>query len=130
MGNYTIWRDLTHRSAMRSTTLSFFALAGSVSAQAGAGGARMMRFGCSQLVVERLDPLVNPGQVGTPHTHQIIGGNSFRADMKPVEYDLPSHSTCTSCTFAEVCLASELHVRIRKLIYLGFLKLLDRSTIL
>jgi hypothetical protein len=63
--------------------------------------AHMLRFGCSQLVVERLDPLVNPGMVGTPHVHQIIGGNSFRADMKPVEYDLPSHSTCTSCTFSE-----------------------------
>ncbi|ORY09841.1 hypothetical protein BCR34DRAFT_625552 [Clohesyomyces aquaticus] len=61
----------------------------------------MMRFACSQLVVERLDPLVNPGVVGTPHVHQIVGGNSFRADMKPVEYDLPTHSNCTSCTFAE-----------------------------
>ncbi|KAF2469766.1 uncharacterized protein BDR25DRAFT_227470 [Lindgomyces ingoldianus] len=61
----------------------------------------MMRFACSQLVVERLDPLVNPGVVGTPHVHQIVGGNSFRADMKPVEYDLPSRSNCTSCTFSE-----------------------------
>ncbi|KAF2265225.1 hypothetical protein CC78DRAFT_553126 [Lojkania enalia] len=61
----------------------------------------MLRFGCSQLVVERLDPLVNPGQVGTPHVHQIVGGNSFRANMTPVEYDLPSESTCTSCTFSE-----------------------------
>lgn len=34
----------------------------------------LLRFYCSQLVVERLDPLVNPGQVGTPHVHQIIGG--------------------------------------------------------
>ncbi|KAF2792482.1 hypothetical protein K505DRAFT_246579 [Melanomma pulvis-pyrius CBS 109.77] len=61
----------------------------------------MMRFACSKLVVERLDPLVNPGMIGTPHVHQIVGGNSFKADMKPVEYDLPTQSTCTSCTFAE-----------------------------
>ncbi|KAF2651691.1 hypothetical protein K491DRAFT_606375 [Lophiostoma macrostomum CBS 122681] len=61
----------------------------------------MLRFGCSQLTVERLDPLVNPGMVGTPHVHQIIGGNGFRADMPPVEYDLPGHSNCTSCTFSE-----------------------------
>ncbi|KAF2864978.1 hypothetical protein BDV95DRAFT_632609 [Massariosphaeria phaeospora] len=61
----------------------------------------MMRFGCSQLVVERLDPLVNPGVVGTPHTHQIVGGNAFKADMKPVDYDLPSHANCTTCTFSE-----------------------------
>jgi hypothetical protein len=37
----------------------------------------MLRFACSQLTVERADPLVNPGQRPSPHTHQIIGGNSF-----------------------------------------------------
>ncbi|KAF6759371.1 hypothetical protein DFP72DRAFT_806396 [Ephemerocybe angulata] len=36
----------------------------------------MIRFGCSQLVTERFDPLVTPGQV-SPHLHQIIGGVSF-----------------------------------------------------
>ena len=64
-------------------------------------GAAMMRFACSQLTVERLDPLVNPGVVGSPHTHQIVGGNSFQAEMKPVEYDLVERSTCTTCTFSE-----------------------------
>ena len=34
----------------------------------------LLRFSCSQLVVERLDPLVNPGVVGSPHLHQVIGG--------------------------------------------------------
>lgn len=34
----------------------------------------LLRFSCSQLVVERLDPLVNPGVTGSPHLHQIIGG--------------------------------------------------------
>ncbi|KAJ8127995.1 hypothetical protein O1611_g5641 [Lasiodiplodia mahajangana] len=37
----------------------------------------LLRFSCSQLVVERLDPLVNPGVTGSPHLHQIIGGVSF-----------------------------------------------------
>jgi hypothetical protein len=37
----------------------------------------MLRFACSQLTVERADPLVTPGQNPAPHTHQIIGGNSF-----------------------------------------------------
>lgn len=37
----------------------------------------MLRFGCSQLTIERADPLVSPGQNPAPHTHQIIGGNSF-----------------------------------------------------
>jgi hypothetical protein len=63
--------------------------------------ARMLRFACSQLVVERLDPLVSPGIVGSPHVHQIVGGNSFNTTMVPVEHDLPSLSNCTSCTFSE-----------------------------
>ncbi len=61
----------------------------------------MMRFACSQLVVERLDPLVSPGIIGSPHTHQIVGGNSFNATMVPLDHDLVSQSTCTSCTFSE-----------------------------
>ncbi|TPX11941.1 uncharacterized protein E0L32_007439 [Thyridium curvatum] len=61
----------------------------------------MIRFGCSQLVIERLDPLVNPGIVGSPHVHQIVGGNSFTANMDPAAHDLVKNSTCTSCTFAE-----------------------------
>ncbi|PMD38709.1 hypothetical protein L207DRAFT_597311 [Hyaloscypha variabilis F] len=61
----------------------------------------MLRFACSQLVIERLDPLVSSGVIGSPHAHQIVGGNSFNATMEPVEYDLPSRSNCTSCTFSE-----------------------------
>lgn len=36
----------------------------------------LLRFGCSQLTVQRVDPLVNPGQAPSPHLHQIIGGVS------------------------------------------------------
>lgn len=60
-----------------------------------------MRFGCSRLVVERLDPLVQSGLVGSPHTHQVVGGDSFNATMTPVVEDPASLSTCTSCTFSE-----------------------------
>ncbi|RDL31474.1 Uncharacterized protein BP5553_09683 [Venustampulla echinocandica] len=63
--------------------------------------AAMMRFECSQLVIERLDPLVQPGVTPSSHLHQIAGGNSFTADMKPVDYDPSKLSTCTSCTFSE-----------------------------
>ncbi|KAK5657966.1 hypothetical protein OQA88_2518 [Cercophora sp. LCS_1] len=63
--------------------------------------AAMMRFQCNQLVLERLDPLVNPGSLQTPHLHQIVGGNSFNASMTPVEFDPPTLSSCTSCTFSE-----------------------------
>ncbi|KAK3303778.1 uncharacterized protein B0T15DRAFT_569241 [Chaetomium strumarium] len=63
--------------------------------------AAMMRFQCSQLVIERLDPLVNPGLLPSTHLHQIVGGNSFNASMPPGEYDPAAHSTCTTCDFAE-----------------------------
>lgn len=61
----------------------------------------MLRFECSQLIIDRLDPLVNPGVIPSPHLHQIVGGNSFRADMNPATHDLPSMSTCTTCSFSE-----------------------------
>lgn len=61
----------------------------------------MMRFGCSQLVIERVDPLVNPGQVYTPHVHQIVGGNSFNVSMDPEVHDPAALSTCTTCTYSE-----------------------------
>jgi hypothetical protein len=61
----------------------------------------MLRFQCSQLVVERLDPLVNPGLIPSPHLHQIVGGDSFNASMDPATHDLVAKSGCTSCTFSE-----------------------------
>jgi len=61
----------------------------------------MMRFECSQLVIDRLDPLVSPGAIPAPHLHQIVGGNSFNASMHPDTHDLPSVSTCTSCSFSD-----------------------------
>ena len=61
----------------------------------------MLRFSCSQLVIDRLDPLVSPGSIPSPHLHQIVGGNSFNATMDALTHDLPSSSTCTSCTFSE-----------------------------
>jgi hypothetical protein len=85
---------------MKVTVLYVLALLGVAEAQNDTRGAPMMRFACSQLTVERLDPLVNPGLLGSPHTHQIVGGNSFQADMKPGEHDLVNQSTCTSCTFS------------------------------
>ncbi|KAI1457373.1 hypothetical protein F4805DRAFT_457746 [Annulohypoxylon moriforme] len=61
----------------------------------------LLRFGCSSLTVQRLDPLVNPGMNPSAHLHQIIGGNSFNASMPPEDHDLPGLSTCTSCQFTE-----------------------------
>ena len=83
----------------------------------------MLRFGCSQLVIERADPIVNPGMTPSAHTHQIVGGNSFnfsvrtpglmgkhqlrwlvadrKQQMDPGDFDPAERSTCTSCTYAE-----------------------------
>lgn len=61
----------------------------------------MLRFACSQLVVDRIDPLVNPGMRYTPHLHQIVGGDSFNVTMEPVAHDLAARSSCTSCSFRE-----------------------------
>ncbi|KAL5437232.1 hypothetical protein PMIN07_011926, partial [Paraphaeosphaeria minitans] len=67
----------------------------------GAPSQALIRFGCSQLVVDRLDPLVNPGMEPSPHLHQIIGGNSFNTSMYKEDHDLAKLSTCTSCQPSE-----------------------------
>lgn len=61
-----------------------------------AAGLNHLRFGCSQITVERLDPLVNPGMVGTPHMHQVVGGNAFNASM-PTNTDISGVASCTTC---------------------------------
>ncbi|PKS13140.1 hypothetical protein jhhlp_000482 [Lomentospora prolificans] len=72
------------------------------SGQTGAArGSTFLRFGCSQLVVERTDPLVNPGMIPTPHMHQIVGGDSFNITMDPTTIDPPATSRCTSCKMSE-----------------------------
>lgn len=63
------------------------------------GSTTMLRFGCSQVVIDRLDPLVNPGQVPSTHVHQIVGGNGFNATM-PVT-DVSTLADCTTCQFSE-----------------------------
>jgi len=61
----------------------------------------LMRFGCSQLTLDRIDPLVNPGTIPATHMHQIIGGNSFNASMAQSNHDPSTLSSCTSCTYSE-----------------------------
>jgi hypothetical protein len=83
------------------TLALFLSLLSHVSGQPPFNIPPMLRFQCSQLVVERLDPLVNPNSTPSPHLHQIVGGNSFTAFMPPSTHDLVNASTCTSCTFSE-----------------------------
>ncbi|CAI4213893.1 unnamed protein product [Parascedosporium putredinis] len=73
---------------MARPVLKFVALAALLAqdalAQTGsARGASFLRFGCSQLVVERTDPLVNPGSLPAPHMHQIVGDGPY--DYRPSE---------------------------------------------
>ena len=62
------------------------ALAAAVLLAQGAAGqnvnvGKLLRFACSQLIIERTDPIVQPGVVPSAHTHQIVGGNSFNATV-------------------------------------------------
>ncbi|KAL2268797.1 hypothetical protein VTJ83DRAFT_3643 [Remersonia thermophila] len=59
----------------------------------------MLRFGCTNIVIDRIDPLVNPGQVPSPHVHQIVGGNAFNVTMPTG--DVAQHADCTTCSFAD-----------------------------
>lgn len=57
-----------------------------------------LRFGCSTVSIQRLDPLVEPGKLPSAHLHQIVGGNGFNATM---EGDIAEKASCTTCTFSE-----------------------------
>jgi hypothetical protein len=63
------------------------------------GSSTMLRFGCSQVVIDRIDPLVNPGQAPSPHMHQVVGGNSFNTTMPMT--DISATASCTTCGYAE-----------------------------
>ncbi|KAF2795329.1 hypothetical protein K505DRAFT_240070 [Melanomma pulvis-pyrius CBS 109.77] len=61
--------------------------------------ASVLRFGCSSITVERLDPLVNPGVNPSPHVHQVVGGNAFAAAIPST--DVSQLANCTTCSFSE-----------------------------
>lgn len=57
-----------------------------------------LRFGCSSLTIQRLDPVVEPGRSPSSHVHHIVGGNAFNATMTG---DVGSRATCTTCEMSE-----------------------------
>lgn len=57
-----------------------------------------LRFGCSTLSIQRIDPLVQPGKTPSAHVHQFAGGNALHPNMTG---DISSKATCTTCTFSE-----------------------------
>ncbi len=73
-------------------SLSAIVLSLVASAQAG------LRFPCSTLTIQRLDPAVQPGQNPSAHVHHIVGGNAFNVTMTG---DVASRATCTTCQMAE-----------------------------
>ncbi|KAL8284631.1 hypothetical protein RB597_008524 [Gaeumannomyces tritici] len=63
---------------------------------------QMLRYQCSQLTVERLDPVVHPGARQSPHLQQVVGGSSF--DMLAADHNLHDpvgRSNCTTCSFSD-----------------------------
>jgi hypothetical protein len=72
----------THFSRINNFTMFWNTVAAVTLLAQTASAQNMLRFGCSQLVVERADPLVAPGMEPSPHTHQIIGGNSFNLTVR------------------------------------------------
>jgi hypothetical protein len=68
------------------------ALALITTAQAG------LRFPCSTLTFQRLDPAAQPGAFPSAHVHHIVGGNAFNATMNG---DVAERATCTTCQMAE-----------------------------
>jgi hypothetical protein len=57
-----------------------------------------LRFPCSTLTVQRLDPVVQPGINPSNHVHHIVGGNAFNMTMTG---DVGARGTCTTCQMAE-----------------------------
>lgn len=60
-----------------------------------------LRFGCSTLGIQRLDPIVQPAENPSDHLHHIVGGNGFQPDMNASSYDPSKSATCTTCFFSE-----------------------------
>ncbi|KAH8899999.1 hypothetical protein GQ53DRAFT_816033 [Thozetella sp. PMI_491] len=82
-----------------SLVVAVLAVPGALS-QVKSQGKGILRFGCSQITIERLDPLVQPGSIPSAHVHQVVGGNGFNATMESGA-DISKLADCTTCSFAE-----------------------------
>lgn len=56
-----------------------------------------LRFPCSTLTFQRLDPAGQPGAFPSAHVHHIVGGNAFNATM---DGDVGARASCTTCQMA------------------------------
>jgi hypothetical protein len=87
-----------------------------------------LRFGCSSVSIQRLDPLVEPGNIPSAHVHQIVGGNAFNATMTG---DIGEQGTCTTCAYTEgmTTLISTTLLNLETDFDLRFFELLDRCDV-
>jgi hypothetical protein len=74
--------------------MKYFSVAFALLAPVHAG----LRFPCSTLTFQRLDPVVEPGSSPSSHVHHIVGGNAFNASMTG---DVASRASCTTCQMAD-----------------------------
>lgn len=79
-----------HSNTMKSFSVAALALIAPVYAG--------LRFPCSTLTVQRLDPVVQPGALPAAHVHHIVGGNAFNNTMTG---DVGARATCTTCQMAD-----------------------------
>jgi hypothetical protein len=84
---------------MMFSALLFAAMAEALPQFGGSQGYTMLLFGCAQTVIDRIDPLVNPGQAPSPHMHQVAGGNAFNVTMQST--DISKLASCTTCGYSE-----------------------------
>ena len=82
-----------------SAFLALAALSEAIPQFGGGGQSTMLRFGCSQVVIDRIDPLVNPGLAPSPHMHQVVGGNAFNISMAVT--DIAKQASCTTCGYSD-----------------------------
>lgn len=71
---------------MKSNTIPTLGVVATLIATSQAG----LRFPCSTLTAQRLDPAAEPGALPSAHLHMIVGGNAFNATMYVFLY----HSGC------------------------------------
>jgi hypothetical protein len=101
---YFHFLDISARESISPFIMLFPTLLLAAVAQAapqfgGSQGFTMLRFGCAQNVIDRIDPLVNPGQAPSPHMHQVVGGNAFNITMQST--DISKLASCTTCGYSE-----------------------------
>ncbi|RYC63819.1 hypothetical protein CHU98_g2363 [Xylaria longipes] len=103
-----ISRILDRRKMQLNVVAAFALLAQGVSAVA------VLRFGCSQIVVERLDPLVNPDVSPSPHIHQVLDKRPNLRECSSIVQTPDEHSMHTEADVDQVLQGPERNIQARE----------------